>query len=303
VRLSTRRKSIVFFIAFGTTLTAIAVALNVGWILLNWRQVALMILGIVFFAAIITGLVLNTVFLVREIRRNEQHDSFIDAVTHELKTPIASIRLYLETLQSRDVPYERRREFVGVMLADTDRLLRTVEQVLSAGRVGQRRRPIDLEIVDMGEIARHCVDDARAQLLADGASLTYREALANGRRPTVTGDADELRSAVANLVDNAIKYSGDRIEVEVAVAMDTADMVTVRVSDRGIGIPRSELRRIFRRFYRIPTRMFRHVKGSGLGLFIVGSVVRCHGGRAYAESRGEGLGSVFTLELPAAERT
>ncbi|HEX6624725.1 MAG TPA: hypothetical protein VF064_13515, partial [Pyrinomonadaceae bacterium] len=97
MRISSRRKSIAFFITLGAVLVAVAVALNVTWILVSWQKVALLILGIILFVVIITGLVLNTIFLVREIRRNEQHDSFINAVTHELKTPVASIRLYLQT--------------------------------------------------------------------------------------------------------------------------------------------------------------------------------------------------------------
>src|ERR687893_1295045 len=136
MRIGGRRKSVVFFLTFGICLVVLALALNVGWILLNWREVALLVLGIIFFGLIITGLVLNTTFLVREIRRNEQHDAFINAVTHELKTPIASIRLYLETLQTRDVDEQKRREFYAVMLADSDRLLHTVEQVLRAGQSG-----------------------------------------------------------------------------------------------------------------------------------------------------------------------
>src|SRR3954469_6244086 len=122
-----RRKSVAFFIVLGACLVALAIALNVGWILLNWREVALLVFGVIFFMAIIAGIVLNTIFLVREIRRNEQHDGFINAVTHELKTPIASIRLYLETLQTRDVDEARRKEFYSIMLADTNRQLRTVE--------------------------------------------------------------------------------------------------------------------------------------------------------------------------------
>src|ERR687885_1992159 len=110
MRVTGRRKSVYFFMALGACLVVLAVALNVGWVLLNWREVALLILGIIFFVAIISGLVLNTTFLVREIRRNEQHDAFINAVTHELKTPLASMRLYLETLKSRDVPEPRRQE-------------------------------------------------------------------------------------------------------------------------------------------------------------------------------------------------
>src|SRR6185436_17218589 len=136
MRLRSRQKSIAFFIALGACLVALAMALNVGWILLNWRQVALLVFGVIFFVALIAGIVLNTFFLVREIRRNEQHDGFINAVTHELKTPIASIRLYLETLQTRSVDETRSKEFYSVMLADTDRLLRTVDQVLQAGRTG-----------------------------------------------------------------------------------------------------------------------------------------------------------------------
>src|ERR671912_2716989 len=119
---SARSGSIAFFITLGACLVAVAIALNVGWILLNWRQVALLVFGIIFFLLIIFGLVLNTTFLIREIRRNEQHDAFINAVTHELKTPIASIRLYIETLQAREVSETQRREFYSVMLADADRL-------------------------------------------------------------------------------------------------------------------------------------------------------------------------------------
>src|SRR5215213_4608361 len=138
-----RRKSIVFFITLGVCLVALAIALNVGWIIiLNWREVALLVLGIVFFNVLIFGLVLNTTFLIREIRRNEQHDAFINAVTHELKTPIASTRLYLQTLKTREVDEEQRREFYNIMLADSDRLLITVEQVLRAGRTGHKRQRI-----------------------------------------------------------------------------------------------------------------------------------------------------------------
>src|SRR5438309_10352384 len=134
-----RRRSSIFFLVFGICLVGLAAALNVGCILLNLREVVLMILGIVIFALIITGLTLNTIFLVREIRRNERHDTFINAVTHELKTPIASIRLYLETLKRREVGESQRREFYSLMLSDTHRLLGTVEQVLKAGQAGHKR--------------------------------------------------------------------------------------------------------------------------------------------------------------------
>src|SRR6476659_11337133 len=140
-----RRRTAIFFLILGISLSILAVALNIGWILLNLREVALLVFGVIFFALIITGLILNTIFLLREIRRSEQHDAFINGVTHELKTPIASIRLYLETLRSRELTEAKRQEFYDVMLADSDRLLGTVDQVLQAGRTNEKDRGMRLE--------------------------------------------------------------------------------------------------------------------------------------------------------------
>ena len=150
MRISGRKRNTILFIVLGACMLGAAVALNVGWIILNWRRLVPMLIGIPFFALLIAGVVLNTIFLVREVRRNERHDSFLNAVTHELKTPITSIRLYLETLQRRDLPEAKRREFYGMMLQDTEWLLATVEQVLKAGELGQRtqnqvRRPVDMQ--------------------------------------------------------------------------------------------------------------------------------------------------------------
>src|SRR5438105_9986519 len=145
----TRRGKIAFFLSLGVLLAAASVAVGFGWIILNWQEELKVFLGIIFFGAIVAGLILNTSFLVREIRRNEQHDSFINAVTHELKTPIASIRLYLQTLERRDVGESQRREFYRLMLDDTDRLLGTVEQVLKAGQAGHKKQR-DRVTVDFG---------------------------------------------------------------------------------------------------------------------------------------------------------
>src|SRR5512139_1776572 len=158
-----RRKTAIFFLVLGICLSALAVALNIGWILLNMTEVALLILGIVFFALIITGLILNTIFLVREIRRSEQHDAFLNSVTHELKTPIASIKLYLETLKSRDVTEEKRREFYDVMLSDSDRLLNTVEQVLQAGRVKERRQQLNITECNIAEVLAYAINIVRSR--------------------------------------------------------------------------------------------------------------------------------------------
>src|ERR1700728_3641386 len=140
MRITRRRNVIVLSITLGACLVALAIALNVGWVIINWRSIILLVVGIPFFLLLIAGLILNTIFLVREVRRNERHDSFLNAVTHELKTPIASIRLYLETLQRHDLSESKRNEFYDIMLSDSERLLATVEQVLKAGEVGQRGR-------------------------------------------------------------------------------------------------------------------------------------------------------------------
>jgi two-component system, OmpR family, sensor histidine kinase SenX3 len=297
--ISGRRRSVIFFTVFGICLVAIAVALNVGWIVLNWGNLVLAIFGLVFFLLIIAGMVLNTIFLVREIRRNEQHDSFINAVTHELKTPVASIRLYLQTLQTRELDPDKRREFYRIMLEDSDRLLHTIEQVLRAGSAGSRIRRTARSRVDLGEIAKDCVDLARTRFHLDGEALTYEPRVEAGAA-LVLGDSEELKAAVWNLIDNAVKYSPGGIAIHVALEEFDQQRLAVRVTDRGIGISPIELKRIFRRFYRIPTSVAVRAKGSGLGLFIVRSVAKKHRGRAFAESLGAGQGSTFTLLLPKA---
>ncbi len=294
-----RRKSIAFFITLGACLVALAIVLNVSWILFNWRQVALLVFGIVFFPMIIVGLVLNTTFLIREIRRNEQHDAFINAVTHELKTPLASIRLYLETLKTRKLDEAQRENFYDIMLADSDRLLQTVEQVLRAGQASQKRRRLNPTIIDLGDIVRECLELTRVRYNLEPESLSLNESL-NGDRARVAGDADELRAAVSNLLDNAIKYSDQDVHISVEVAALDEKRVAVRIADRGIGIPPGQLKRIFKRFYRAPGLFMARVKGTGLGLYIVHSIVERHGGRVFAESAGVGQGSTFTIQLPRA---
>ncbi len=298
--ISGRRRSIIFFTVLGVCLVALAVTLNVSWIVLNWQRAGLVVLGIVFFLLIIAGMVLNTVFLIREIRRNEQHDSFINAVTHELKTPVASIRLYLQTLQTRDLDEAKRREFYRIMLEDSDRLLQTIEQVLQAGSSGSRWRRISRTRVDLDDVAQECVQLARTRYHLAGESLLYESRLGTGASPVVIGDPDELKAAIWNLIDNAIKYSSNEVRVHVALEEAEGQKLALRVSDSGVGISPVELKRIFRRFYRIPASVAMRAKGSGLGLFIVRSVARKHGGRAFAESRGQGHGSTFTLLLPKA---
>jgi two-component system, OmpR family, sensor histidine kinase SenX3 len=295
-----RRKTIAFFIILGVCLVAGAVALNVGWIILNWREAGLLIAGLIVFPLIITGVVLNTIFLVREIRRNEQHEAFINAVTHELKTPVASMKLYLQTLQNRPVDEAKRQEFYGAMLQDSDRLQSTIEQVLRAGHLGAKVRRASPMPVDFGAVVEECLSLARTRhhLPVDAVSCNVRHV--DGASFQV-GDEEDLKAMVSNLVDNAIKYSGPNVHVAVELEQADRATATLRVRDQGVGISQAERKRIFKRFYRIPGAMSTRVKGTGLGLFIVRSVVARHGGKVFVESDGEGQGSTFIVQLPVVE--
>jgi signal transduction histidine kinase len=322
VRIISRQKTIYFFLTLGVFLAGLAVAVGSGWIIVNWRQEARVLLGIIFFGAIAAGLVLNTIFLVREIRRNEQHDSFINAVTHELKTPIASIRLYLETLQRREVSEGQRRDFYELMLLDTDRLLHTVEQVLKAGEATHKRSSQRMPI-EFDSLVRECMELARTRHHLHVDDLQYQEIYRGQSGPSpsplrpessvptpvqtsapkngaarVLGDPEELRTAVSNLLDNAVKYSPNGVHISVELEAPDEKRIVLRVRDSGVGIPKQELKRIFKRFYRVTQRSVSQVKGTGLGLFIVRSIARKHGGRVFAQSEGAGKGTTVTLELP-----
>lgn len=295
MRVASRRKAAIFFLIFGICLIALAVALNVGWILLSLEQIALLIFGIIFFSLIITGLVLNTLFLVREIRRNEQQDAFLNAVTHELKTPIASIRLYLETLKTREVSPEKREEFYNTMLADSDRLLNTVEQVLSVSRAREQKHLLNISEINLQEILDESIERVKSRYGLSGSEISV---ISTGDKTKISGDANELQTVFTNLLDNAVKYSGDYIKVTVNVKNLNEKFVIVRIKDSGIGIPPAEMKRIFKRFYRVTSIQTQKKKGTGLGLFIVRSIIKKHGGKIWAESAGENKGSEFTVQLP-----
>jgi len=289
-----RRKTAVFFLILGISLTVLAAVLNIGWILLNLREVVLLIFGVIFFALIITGLILNTIFLVREIRRNEQHDAFLNAVTHELKTPIASIRLYLETLKTREVEEARKQEFYDVMLADSDRLLGTVEQVLQASRNKEKGRPTNMAQVDLGDLLSETIGITRTRYKLEDGTIRFAPP---ADKITVFGDRADLQTAFSNLLDNAIKYSIE--EPHISVKLKTsAGNAEVYFKDNGKGLAKAELKRIFKRFYRVPNSSPSAAKGTGLGLSIVRSIIEKHGGRVGAESNGDGKGSTFFVKLP-----
>jgi signal transduction histidine kinase len=299
MNLTRRRGAIAFFITLGVCLTILAIVLNVTWVHINGRRIALDVLGFIFFAILIAGVVLNTVFLVREIRRNERQDSFLNAVTHELKTPIASVRLYLDTLQRHPGDENQRQRFYAIMRSDTDRLLATVEQVLKAGELGQRERVQQRQRIELSGLVAECVAVTldRHHLPA---SAIHLEDVPGDVRLFVSANPEDLRTAVLNLLDNAVKYSPQGVNVRCRLSIDHYTWAVLSITDNGLGIQPHDLRRIFKRFYRAPSNDRVKIKGTGLGLFLVRTIVRQHGGAIRATSEGPGKGATMTLKLPLA---
>jgi signal transduction histidine kinase len=300
------RRSIRYPLALGITLMVLALALGIAWqviVVRGWRPAdaeagltaahwAAILLGSLVALTIFVGLLLLCIWLVREIRFGQRQQSFIDAVTHEMKTPIASLQLYLDTMQRRELPAERQRAFVARMQEDVARLERTVMHVLAAARSEEKVRLRPGDPVDLTAILRDAADDVRrAHALPEGAI-----AMARKRPLTALGDAAELAVVFRNLLENAVKYSQPPLEIRVALEETPDGRVRAEIADRGIGIAPSELRKIFGRFYQVG----RDAAGLGLGLFIVNSLVRRNGGRVEARSEGVGRGSRFTVTLRAA---
>jgi signal transduction histidine kinase len=298
------RRPISVPITLTSVLVAVTIALTVGWQILVVREFralmegftlvhwGLVIVGSIFFVLIITATILLTVWLVREIRTSQRQQNFIDAVTHELHTPLASLRLYLDTLRKPALDDDKRAEFLDIMADDLDRLQGTIGTVLDAATSEERatrRRHVDLHA-----LLEQCALEACAARRADPGQLKVRVPAA----ARVRGDPDQLRVALRNLVDNAIRYSGNDGTVDISVRSVSGRKLEVVVEDQGPGIPQSALRQIFQRFARLPGDPDRTVRGLGLGLYIVRNIARSHHGSVRAESDGPGQGSRFILTLP-----
>jgi signal transduction histidine kinase len=304
------RRSIGLPLTIGVTLCVVAAALLVGWQVLVVQdlgsargltalQWTFIILGSVFFLLLITGLVLLCAWLVREMRHNQRQQAFLDAVTHEMKTPLASMRLYVETLERRDPAPERRQAFLRRMGEDVVRLEHTVDQVLAAARAEVRPAQRGGEAVELRALLGECIAELRARhgLPEQAVRLEAPEAA------LAWGDAAELAVVFRNLVENAVKYSEPPVDVRVILEAESDGRIGVEIRDRGIGIEPRELRKIFQRFYRAGRDVQRQAAGLGLGLFIVRNLVRRQGGRVEARSEGSGRGSRFRVSLRAASES
>ncbi len=305
-----RVRSISVPIVLASIAVALAAALLVGWLILVGREIArsedmtgdvwLLVLGAIAFVLIMVVLVLFTVSLARGILEVRKQDSFIDSVTHELKSPLASLQLCLETLGREGIESAQREQLHMMMRDDVDRLRSFIDDVLQANRLSFTRAGLlNLSDVSLASLVGECVDIVRVRhkLEASEVRVLVEPEL------SVTTDRAALEIVVKNLIDNAAKYSSRPARIEVVANRAPKDRLLIEVRDHGIGIDRKDLKRIFHRFYRVEDHEVRERKGTGLGLFVVSALVRQLGGKVEALSEGKGQGATMRVWLPLAPVT
>ncbi|MEZ4255895.1 MAG: HAMP domain-containing sensor histidine kinase [Polyangiales bacterium] len=298
-----RLRSISTPIVLAAISVPLSIALLVGWMwvvienLSLTQQVTqntlLMVLGGLFFVVIMGVLITFSVYLAREIQEVRRQDSFIDSVTHELKSPLASLRLCLETLGRAELETKQREELRQMMFDDVERLSSFIDDVLHASRLAADRVGMSVSDVNVREVVEASADTVAARHHVDRSSI-HIEVPEVVRLAT---DETALAVVIRNLLDNAVKYSPEPIHVTVRAGVD-GDSLELTVVDRGIGIPTNELKRVFQRFFRVSSEDVRSRKGTGIGLFVVAALVRNLGGTVRAESPGQGLGTAMHVRLP-----
>lgn len=283
-------------ITLSVVLMVLNVTLMICWIVLLARQTGwgALIVGVVVFSVILIGLSFYLVLIIKEVRLNQRQANFVDSVTHELKSPIASLKLYLETLEMRSVTEEQRNRFYHVMGEELDRLDHLISQLLEVGRLDAIGEQAEAEDIPLETMLHRCGAAACAHhKREEQTTITYdlQPAVIHAR-PLV------LETVFRNLMDNAIKYAGDPPAVEVQVRVTDRGRVTTRIIDNGHGVPPELRKRIFGIFFRAGSELTRRQKGTGLGLYIVSTLVRQMKGRVSVHGRPNQTGSVFEVDLP-----
>ncbi|HZZ28019.1 MAG TPA: HAMP domain-containing sensor histidine kinase [Pirellulales bacterium] len=299
------RRSIRWPIILGVVLIVLVVTLTVGWVIVSASAAlksehagfywALLAVGATFLLLVLVGVVIYLVLSVKAIRLNQRQSNFIDAVTHELKSPIASLKLYLQTLTRHQVTAEQQADFQQFMLDDLQRLDRLIDHLLDAARLEHAQLANDFADVSLDELLVRSARLACERYRMPEEIFQFRLESA-----TVRGRSADLEIIFLNLVDNALKYSGENPKVEIEIHRDGNGHVTARIGDNGPGIPANLRRKIFGRFVRVGNELERKTAGTGLGLYIVRTLIKRMGGRIQVRNKPDGHGTIFEVELPAA---
>ena len=303
----TQFRSIKVPIVMGVVTVVLSIALMIGWVGVIVRnidltqQVAanswLMAGGILSIALIVTVLVLFMFFLSREIREGQRQDRFIDSVTHELKSPLASLKLCVQTLDRRSLPPEKRGELHRMMLDDIDRLGAFIDDILAASRIGYEGENAH-EHIELEELAhraaarvssRHHQEQSRVVVRVEPPGLC------------IFTERTSLEVVLRNLLDNGVKYSEAPHPVLLRIERPRPGTVRFEVVDQGIGIAPEHVNHIFDRFYRVPSEEVNRRRGTGLGLYVASALVRNLGGLLQVASAGAGRGTTMRFELPMGE--
>ncbi|MBL9095039.1 MAG: HAMP domain-containing histidine kinase [Planctomycetaceae bacterium] len=296
------RRSLGWPITLGVVMIVLIVLVIIGWVFAAAvaAQTAgywwvILAVGATFLGLVLVGVVLYLLISIKEINLNQRQSNFIDSVTHELKSPIASMKLYLQTLKRRQVSEQQQADFYRFMLDDLERLDTLINHMLEAARVEHQTKAPDEEIVDvdLSRVLEECAQAAcqRHSLPSNAIALDLRPAIVRAR----TIDVDMI---FRNLIDNALKYGGTPPEVHVEMWPDGRGRVITRVADNGPGIPLPLRRKIFGRFVRLGSELERAKTGTGLGLFIVRTLVKRWKGKITVQGRGSRPGTVFEVDLP-----
>lgn len=302
------RRSLSLPITLGVLMIIVIVTLVVGWILITvsgaWQSPqsslywTLLAVGSVLFALVLVGVVMYLTLSIKAINLSRRQSNFIDSVTHELKSPIASLKLYLQTLNRRQVSDEEREQFRKFMMDDVERLDGLISHLLDAGMVDKKNQSWEYEVIDIPELIQDCVSSvcARYRVPESVVKLDLNDCQIEASR------VDTIM-LFRNLIDNAVKYAGSPPEVRISVDLES-DRVVAKIRDNGPGIPSDQRRAVFKRFERLGKELHREKPGTGLGLYIVRTLTRKMGGRVQVLDAGDDdddvNGTVFQVSLPAA---
>jgi signal transduction histidine kinase len=246
---------------------------------------------------ILAGVTLIFIYWNKQHRLNQRQRAFVSNVTHELKSPVASIQLALETMALRDLSEEKRREFIAMMLDDAERLSTLIDRILGAARIEKRRGKYQLETVSMRHFLEEVITEDRHLYEKDGRRII----LEPGRDARVAIDRSAMRVVLSNLLENASCYSPKNTVIRLRVHRDLRSC-RLDVVDSGLGIYGKDLKNVFKMFWRGSEEQTAHVRGTGLGLYIVRNIVKDHRGKVWASSQGAGRGTTFSVRLPRARK-